>query len=61
MFGHLQSYPALGMQLLEANRGILKEEVKHFVKDILQNNDNVGKANFPPPRLGDRIAVAFDP
>lgn len=36
--------------VLEANMGILKEEVKHFVKDILQNNVNIDSANYPPLR-----------
>lgn len=36
--------------VLEANMGILKEEVKHFAKDILQNNVNVDVVGYPPLR-----------
>jgi hypothetical protein len=33
--------------VLEANMGIMKEEVKHFVKDILVNNVNVDNVGYP--------------
>jgi hypothetical protein len=33
--------------VLEANMGILKEEVKHFVQDILQNHVNVDNVGYP--------------
>lgn len=36
--------------VLEANMGILKEEVKHFVQDILVNNVNVDNVGYPPLR-----------
>jgi len=36
--------------VLEANMGILKEEVKHFVHDILRNNVNVDNVSYPPLR-----------
>jgi hypothetical protein len=36
--------------VLEANMGILKEEVKHFVHDILQSSVNVESIGYPPLR-----------
>jgi hypothetical protein len=36
--------------VLEANMGTLKEDVKPFVKDILQNNVNVDHVSYPPLR-----------
>jgi hypothetical protein len=36
--------------VLEANMGILKKEVRHFVHDILQSNVNVDGVGYPPLR-----------
>ncbi len=36
--------------VLEANMGILKNEVKHFVKDILESTVNVDTVTYPPLR-----------
>ena len=44
--------------VLEANMGTLKEEVKHFVKDILVNNVNVDNVGYPPLRWLTCVKVA---
>jgi hypothetical protein len=46
--------------VLEANMGIMKEEVKHFVKDILQNNVNVDNVGYPPLRWLTCVKVIKD-
>ena len=33
--------------VLEANMNVMKEDVKKFVKDLLENRSNVNKTNYP--------------
>lgn len=52
-FRHFHKYFPMSSKacnVLEANMGILKEEVKHFIAEILRNNANVDAATYPPLR-----------